>query len=67
MPCIKWKWITARSIVSYSINDSVDDSIQALIKKSLAEGWFLKGEMTRVHPTSEIWVQRVGKSFPVQN
>jgi hypothetical protein len=67
MPCIKWKWITARSIAFYAANESSEGCIQTLIKKSLADGWFLKGEMVRAHPTSEIWVQRMGKSFPAQN
>jgi hypothetical protein len=67
MASIKWKWLAARSIAFYAVNESSDDCIQALIKKNLADGWFLKGEMTRAHPTSEIWVQRMGKSFPVQN
>jgi hypothetical protein len=64
---IKWKWITARSVAFYAANETVEGSIQALIKKSLEEGWFLKGEMRQVYPNAEIWVQRMGKSFPVQN
>jgi hypothetical protein len=63
---IKWKWITARSISVYATNET-PDTIQALIKKNLADGWFLKGEMLRAHPTSEIWVQQMGKEFRVQN
>lgn len=58
---IKWKWITARSLAFYTANESADTSIQAIIIKSLSDGWFLKGEMTRASPTSEIWVQRMGK------
>ena len=64
---IKWKWITARSVAFYTANETVEGSIQALIKKSLEEGWFLKGEMRQAYPNAEIWVQRMGKSFPVQN
>ena len=64
---IKWKWITARSVAFYTANETVEGSIQALIQKNLKEGWFLKGEMRQVYPNAEIWVQRMGKSFPVQN
>jgi len=64
---IKWKWLAARSVAFYSVNESSENCIQEMIKKHMADGWFLKGEMTRASATSEIWVQRMGKSFPAQN
>ncbi len=33
------------------------ESIQARLKDYAAEGWYAKGNMTRSHPSSNIWSQ----------
>ena len=57
----RMKFATGRSIAYYGPNENTDTCIQMVIKKNLADGWLLKGEMIRAHPTSEIWVQRLSK------
>ena len=37
------------------------NSLVDLIQKHQRDGWILKGETTRAHPSSSVWVQRVIK------
>lgn len=59
---IGWK-ILVGSTSSYLISRSADlsTSIDHRIQEYLKEGWVLKGEMLRAHPSATVWTQIIEK------
>ena len=61
MKRVGWKVLVGPT--SSYISDVADKStaIDVRIQKYLKEGWTLKGEMLRTHPTITIWTQIIEK------
>jgi hypothetical protein len=51
----------ATSTYIHGASGNLQDAIDVRIQKYLKEGWVLKGEMTRAHPTSTVWCQIIEK------
>jgi hypothetical protein len=55
---IGWKILIGELPTPFS---TPEKSLVDLIQKHQRDGWVLKGETTRVHPSSTVWIQRVIK------
>jgi hypothetical protein len=55
---IGWKVLIGELPTPFSMPEK---SLVDIIKKHQDDGWVLKGETMRVHPSSSIWTQRVVK------
>jgi hypothetical protein len=55
---IGWKVLIGELPTPFS---TPQNSLVDLIQKHQKDGWVLKGETTRAHPSSVIWTQRVVK------
>jgi hypothetical protein len=58
---IGWKILIGELPTPFSEVPKSEKSLVDLIQKHQRDGWVLKGETTRVHPSSAIWTQRVVK------
>jgi hypothetical protein len=56
---IGWKVLTGQLPSPFSDAPKPVNSLVDLILKHQTDGWVLKGETTRAHPSSVIWTQRV--------
>jgi hypothetical protein len=62
MKRIGWKVLTgATSTYINGISVNPSDAIDIRVQKYLKEGWVLKGEMRRAHPSSTVWTQIIEK------
>jgi hypothetical protein len=59
---IGWKVLVGpTSTYLSSKSEDLSSAIDYRIKKYLEEGWVLKGEMIRAHPTATVWSQIIEK------
>jgi hypothetical protein len=56
---VGWKILTGQLPSPFSDAPKPVNSLVDLIQKYQMEGWVLKGETTRAHPSSSVWTQRV--------
>jgi hypothetical protein len=56
---VGWKILTGQLPSPFSDAPKPVNSLVDLIQKYQKEGWVLKGETTRAHPSSSVWTQRV--------
>jgi hypothetical protein len=62
MKRIGWKIIAGPTSAYLSANDMDRSSaIDLKIQKYLKDGWVLKGEMIRAHPSATLWTQIIEK------
>lgn len=58
---IGWKILIGELPTPFSEAPKPENSLVDLIQKYQKDGWVLKGETTRVHPSSSVFTQRVIK------
>ena len=58
---IGWKILIGELPTPFSEVPKSEKSLVDLIQKHQKDGWVLKGETMRVHPSSSVWTQRVVK------
>ena len=61
-----WKVLAGPTSAYISGIADPSSAIDVRIQKYLKEGWILKGEMTRAHPTTIIWTQIIEKYEPIK-
>jgi hypothetical protein len=61
---IGWKILIGELPTPFS---KPEKSLVDLIKKHQADGWVLKGETMRAHPSSSVWTQRVVKYAKIES
>ena len=58
---IGWKILIGELPTPFSEVPKPEKSLVDLIKKHQEDGWVLKGETIRAHPSCSVWTQRVVK------
>lgn len=58
---IGWKILIGELPTPFSDAPKLENSLVENIQKHQKDGWVLKGEAMRVHPSSSVWTQRVVK------
>ena len=58
---IGWKVLVGELPTPFSEVPKPENSLVDLIQKYQSDGWVLKGDTTRAHPSSSVWAQRVIK------
>jgi len=56
-----WKILVGPTSTYIADSQNKEKAIDILIQKYLKEGWILKGEMRRTHPTLTVWTQIIEK------